>query len=81
MCWGFAPLEVEQHNIEVGPFAFSAPPTGCYVQNKFDLVCRSEIKTGFPGDEFKHTPTYFEDYKGVLAAAADYGGQLGTRPM
>lgn len=44
------PLELEQHNIEVGPFSFQAPGPGCMVANKLGEVCSHEYSLGFPGD-------------------------------
>ncbi|CAD7936963.1 unnamed protein product [Amoebophrya sp. A25] len=83
MCWGYSPLELQQHNIEVGPFAFKAPPPGCFVQNKWDIVCYKDIATGYPGNEFKDVTTYYEDWKGAPGTTAYTGVTYkgGTRPV
>ncbi|CAD7942500.1 unnamed protein product [Amoebophrya sp. A120] len=85
MCWGFSPLELQQHNIEVGPFSFKAPPPGCFVQNKWDIVCYRDLERGYPGNEFKDVVTYYEDWKGQPGSTAYVGAngawKPGTRPI
>jgi hypothetical protein len=39
MCWGYSPIELSMFNIELGPFDFSVPPRGCYVQHGIQIKC------------------------------------------
>lgn len=83
MCWGFSPLEPQQHNIEVGPFSFKAPPRGCFVQNNWDIACYKDLEQGWMGNEFKDVVTYYEDWRGQPGSTA-YVGEgwvAGTRPL
>ena len=62
MCWGFNPTEVEQHNIEVGPFSFAQAPPGCQVINALDVACDADTDYGYPGDLFKQVYQPYDDF-------------------